>query len=168
MVDLPVLKALFDSEDLEQLICGARNLNFKDLKEVALYANGFTPESPMMKWFWEIVLGEWSDEQRKKLLTFTTGSDRAPVTGLKAMKFVLVLEGEGDGRLPTSHTCFNQLHIPQYSSIDVLRKNLEMVIENPTGFGIVWRRHVMFVNFKAKIRTLFSQFRPNYPTSSIN
>lgn len=137
MVDLPVLKALFDSEDLEQLICGQRNLNFHDLKEVALYANGFTPESPMMKWFWEIVLDEWTDEQRKKLLIFTTASDRAPVNGLKTMKFVLVLEGEGDGRLPSSHTCFNQLHIPQYSCKDVLRRNLEMVIENPTGFGLV-------------------------------
>ena len=59
MVDLPVLKALFDAEDLEQLICGQRNLNFAELKEVAMYANGFTPESPMMKWFWEIVLDEW-------------------------------------------------------------------------------------------------------------
>ena len=137
MVDLPVLKALFDAEDLEQLICGQRNLNFKELKEVALYANGFTPESPMMKWFWEIVLEEWDSAKQKNLLIFTTGSDRAPVNGLKTMKFVLVLEGEGDGRLPSSHTCYNQLHIPQYSSKDVLRRNLEMAIENPTGFGLV-------------------------------
>lgn len=107
MVDLPVLKALFDAEDLEQLICGQRNLNFAELKEVALYANGFTPESPMMKWFWEIVLGEWDSQKQKNLLIFTTGSDRAPVAGLKTMKFVLVLEGEGDGRLPNAHTCFN-------------------------------------------------------------
>ena len=107
MVDLPVLKALFDFEDLEQLICGQRNLNFNDLKEVALYGNGFTPDCPMMKWFWEIVLEEWDDERRKKLLIFTTASDRAPVNGLKTMKFVIVLEGEGDGRLPSSHTCYN-------------------------------------------------------------
>jgi hypothetical protein len=53
------------------------------------------------------------------------------------MKFVLVLEGEGDGRLPTAHTCFNQLHFPLYTSKDVLRRNLEMAIENPTGFGLV-------------------------------
>jgi hypothetical protein len=56
MIDLPVLKALFDAEDLEQLLCGQRNLDFNELKEVALYANGFTPECAMMKWFWEIVL----------------------------------------------------------------------------------------------------------------
>jgi ubiquitin-protein ligase E3 A len=116
MVDLPVLKALFDAEDLEQLICGTRTLDFNELKSVALYANGFTPDSPMMKWFWDIVLNEWDDEMRRKLLIFTTASDRAPVNGLKTLKFVLVLEGEGDGRLPSSHTCYNQLHIPQYSS----------------------------------------------------
>jgi hypothetical protein len=38
-------------------------LNFAELKEVALYANGFTPESPMMKWFWEIVLEEWDSQK---------------------------------------------------------------------------------------------------------
>jgi len=107
MVDLPVLKALFDAEDLEQLLCGTRTLDFNELKSVALYANGFTPDSPMMKWFWDIVLNEWDDDQRRKLLIFTTASDRAPVNGLKTLKFVLVLEGEGDGRLPSSHTCYN-------------------------------------------------------------
>lgn len=92
---------------------------------MALYANGFTPDSPMMKWFWEIVLDEWDSVKQKNLLTFTTGSDRAPVNGLSTLKFVLVLEGEGDGRLPVAHTCFNQLHFPMYSSKDVLRRNLE-------------------------------------------
>ena len=90
-----------------------------------------------MKWFWEIVLDEWDDEKRRKLLTFSTGSDRAPVSGLKSMKFYIVMEGEDDARLPSSHTCFNQLVIPKYTSKDVLRKNLETAIENSTGFGMV-------------------------------
>jgi ubiquitin-protein ligase E3 A len=78
-----------------------------------MQAKGFTPESPIMKWFWEIVIDDRTDEQGKKLLTFSTASDRAPVNGLKKMKFVLVLEKEGEGRMPSSHTCFNQLLIPQ-------------------------------------------------------
>ena len=54
-----------------------------------------------MIWFWEIVLDEFSDDQRKKLLAFTTGSDRAPITGLEDMEFILGIEGDdeekGDG-----------------------------------------------------------------------
>lgn len=47
----------------------------------------------MMKWFWEIVLEEYDDVKKKKLLEFSTGSDRAPVNGLKSMKFFIVMDG---------------------------------------------------------------------------
>ena len=70
-----------------------------------------------MIWFWEIILTEWDDEQRRKLLQFSTGSDRAPVNGLKSLNFTIVRDVDTDDkRLPSSHTCYNQLHIPQYSS----------------------------------------------------
>lgn len=92
----------------------------------------------MMKWFWEIVLDEWDDAMRRKLLTFSTGSDRAPINGLKSMKFYIVLEGgEDDERLPSSHTCFNQLCMPQYSTKDILRAKLTQAIEEAQGFGMV-------------------------------
>ena len=39
-------------------------------------------------------MDEWDDSKRRKLLTFATGSDRAPVNGLKSMKFYLVKDEE--------------------------------------------------------------------------
>ena len=90
MVDLPMLKALLDASELEELVCGERKLNFEELRDTAIYANGFTPNCPMMQWFWDIVLNEWDDAQRRSLLTFSTGSDRAPINGLKSMKFYIV------------------------------------------------------------------------------
>ena len=39
-------------------------------------------------------MDEWDDEKRRKLLTFSTGSDRAPVNGLKAMKFWIIKDDE--------------------------------------------------------------------------
>ena len=78
----------------------------------------------MMKWFWEIVLEEWSEAERRKLLTFSTGSDRAPVNGLKSLKFYIIKDGEDDDRLPSSHTCFNQLLIPKYSRKEILKARL--------------------------------------------
>lgn len=109
MVDKEVLKEILTPGDLEQIICGQRELDFKELKEYCIYANGYTPESELVSWFWEIVLDEWDDKMKRSLLTFSTGSDRAPVNGLKSMKFYIVKDDENvsDQKLPSAHTCFN-------------------------------------------------------------
>ena len=137
VIDMLVVKSLFDCEELETLICGQRELNFAELRDSAIYASGFTATCPMMKWLWEIVLEEWEDDKRRKLLTFSTGSDRAPVNGLKSLKFYIIKDGEDDQRLPSSHTCFNQLLIPQYTRKEVLRERLQTAVDNATGFGMV-------------------------------
>ena len=68
---------------------------------------------------------------------FSTGSDRAPVNGLKSLGFGIVRDGVSDDRrLPSSHTCFNRLDIPEYSSKAVMKRNLEIAIANATGFGL--------------------------------
>jgi hypothetical protein len=38
--------------------------------------------------------------------------------------------------LPTSHTCFNSLLLPEYSSKEKLRAKLLTAIENAQGFGL--------------------------------
>ena len=95
------------------------------------------PDDDIIKWFWDIVLNDFNDDQRKALLAFTTGSDRAPITGLEDVEFILGLEGEDDEKLPTSHTCFNQLLFQKYSSKEVLKVKLTMAVENCLGFGMV-------------------------------
>jgi len=40
--------------------------------------------------------------------------------------------------LPTSHTCFNVLLLPDYSSKDKLRERLLKAITNCKGFGMLW------------------------------
>lgn len=42
------------------------------------------------------MLDEWSDSQRRQLLAFSTGTDRAPVNGLKSMKFYIIKDTEKD------------------------------------------------------------------------
>lgn len=90
-----------------------------------------------MQWFWDIVFNEFDDEYRRKLLAFTTGSDRAPITGLEDVEFIVGLEGEDESKLPTAHTCFNQLLFQKYSSKEVLLKKLRQAVENCEGFGMV-------------------------------
>lgn len=44
-------------------------------------------------------------------------------------------------RLPTSHTCFNALLLPEYSSKEKLRERLLKAITYAKGFGMLWNLH---------------------------
>ena len=65
------------------MVQGETRLNFRELEEVCLYGNGFSPQHKLIKWFWQIVLHEYSQEEQRRLLVFATGSERAPVNGLR-------------------------------------------------------------------------------------
>ena len=43
----------------------------------------------------------------------------------------------GAHRLPTSHTCFNHLLLPEYSSRDKLEAKLRAAILQSEGFGLL-------------------------------
>ena len=55
-------------------------------------------------------------EQQKQLLFFVTGSDRVPIKGLASLtpEFTISRAGPHSDRLPTAHTCFNHLLLPDY------------------------------------------------------
>jgi hypothetical protein len=85
--------------------------------------------------FWNVVRN-MPLEQQKQLLFFTTGCDRAPVGGLGNLPFVVQRSGPDTSHLPTSHTCFNVLLLPEYSSREKLRERLLVAIANAEGFGL--------------------------------
>jgi ubiquitin-protein ligase E3 A len=105
------------------------------LERVTSYQNGFTKDSQVIRWFWELVRA-MNTEERKQLLFFTTGNDRAPVGGLATLRFIIQQNGEDTERLPTAHTCFNVLMLPDYSSKSKLENRLKLAIANSTGFGL--------------------------------
>ena len=115
---------LFKPEELELMVCGSKLLDFKELQANASYVDGYTQESEVVHWLWQIVIEEMSEAQRKEFLQFTTGCDRAPVNGLATLPFYVGRHGPDTDRLPTAHTCFNHLLIPEYSSKDKLRVKL--------------------------------------------
>ena len=53
---------------------------------------------------------------KRRLLSFITGSDRVPIDGLRNLRppFTISRNGAHSSRLPTAHTCFNHLLLPQY------------------------------------------------------
>ena len=127
---------MFKPEELELFVCGIPELNFNEWKKAARYVDGYNEESEVVVWFWE-VLGEMNEEQKKKFLMFTTGCNRAPILGLARLPLYVGREGPDSERLPSSHTCFNHLLIPEYPSKEKLREKLLIAINNSEGFGLI-------------------------------
>jgi hypothetical protein len=127
---------LFRPDELQLLICGSPVLDFEALERVTLYDNGYSKDHPVIKNFWDVV-HHMSLEQRKRLLFFTTGSDRSPIGGLAKLYFVITRHGPDSDRLPQSHTCFNHLLLPEYKTKEKLHERLLAAIENAEGFGML-------------------------------
>ena len=97
----------------------------------------------------------FSEKQKKKLLSFATGSDRVPLGGLSKVKFIIAKNGADSDRfvdackkkryiayflsirLPTAHTCFNVLLLCEYSSKEKLEERLLKAITHAKGFGMI-------------------------------
>lgn len=95
----------------------------------------YSQESPVIQWLWEI-LRNFDQETLAKFLFFVTGSFKVPFGGFK--NFRLKIEKLYDGNaLPTAHTCFNQLDLPEYESKEKMREKLLVaILEGNKGFYI--------------------------------
>uniref|UniRef100_A0A8D0D6M1 Ubiquitin-protein ligase E3A n=2 Tax=Sander lucioperca TaxID=283035 RepID=A0A8D0D6M1_SANLU len=130
------LKYLFRPEEVEMLICGSRKLDFEALEKTTEYDGGYSKDSQIIKDFWETI-HSFGEEQKRLFLQFTTGTDRAPVGGLGKLKMIIAKNGSDTDRLPTSHTCFNALLLPEYSSKEKLKERLLKAITYAKGFGML-------------------------------
>ena len=130
----PSLK-LFRYEELELLVCGLPHLDFNALQEGAKYEGGYHSNHPTILNFWEVI-HKLPLEQKKRFLAFATGCDRAPVGGLGRLTLQIHRSGPDSDRLPSAHTCFNILILPEYSSKAKLQERLTFAVENAHGFGL--------------------------------
>lgn len=126
---------MLQPEELELLVCGSQQLDFHELESVTVYENGYHPNHPVIKNFWAFVHSLTLEEQ-KKLLFFTTGSDRAPIGGLSKIDFIIVRHGDDGARLPQAHTCFNHLLLPSYNTREQLEDRFRKAFNNAEGFGM--------------------------------
>lgn len=135
--------AIFDSKELELLISGLPTVDLEDLKVNTEYHN-YTQDTQVILWFWE-VMNEFSREERAEFIQFVTGSSKVPIDGFKALpgiggfqKFQIHKCFASTDRLPTAHTCMNQLDLPEYVTKEQLKHLLKMAItEGKEGFGFV-------------------------------
>ncbi|CAK7911902.1 E3 ubiquitin-protein ligase Tom1p [[Candida] anglica] len=136
------LVAIFDEQELELLISGLPDIDVNDWKNNSTYMN-YSPSSPQIQWFWRAVKS-FDTEERAKLLQFATGTSKVPLNGFKELsgangtcKFSIHRDYGATDRLPSSHTCFNQIDLPAYETYDELRGSLLLALtEGHEGFGL--------------------------------
>ncbi|CRL01178.1 CLUMA_CG014451, isoform A [Clunio marinus] len=135
------LISIFNEQELELLISGLPNIDIEDLRANTEY-HKYQATSIQIQWFWR-ALRSFDQAERAKFLQFVTGTSKVPLQGFGALegmngiqKFQIHRDDRSTDRLPSAHTCFNQLDLPVYKSYDKLRTNLLKAIhECSEGFG---------------------------------
>lgn len=136
------LVAIFDEQELELLISGLPDIDVQDWQNNTTYIN-YSAASEQIQWFWRAVKS-FDNEERAKLLQFATGTSKVPLNGFKELrganggcKFSIHRDYGPTDRLPSSHTCFNQIDLPAYELYETLRGSLLLAItEGHEGFGL--------------------------------
>jgi E3 ubiquitin-protein ligase HUWE1 len=131
---------IFNEVELELLTSGLPDIDVADLKANVEYT-GYTPGSPQINWFWTAV-SRMGQEDLARLVMFVTGTSKVPLEGFSALqgmnglqKFQIHRASGGKDRLPSAHTCFNQLDLPEYDSCDTLSERLLRAVRETEGFG---------------------------------
>ncbi|CAG5120620.1 unnamed protein product, partial [Candidula unifasciata] len=136
------LVSIFTEQELELLISGLPTIDIDDLKANTEY-HKYQATSLQIQWFWR-ALRSFDQAERANFLQFVTGTSKVPLGGfanLEGMngtqKFQIHRDDRSTDRLPSAHTCFNQLDLPAYETFDKLRKMLLLAVsECSEGFGL--------------------------------
>jgi hypothetical protein len=85
--------------------------------------------------FWRVAQG-LAPKRKRRLLFFVTGCGRAPAGGLANVPLCVQRAGGDSEFLPTAHTCFNTLLLPEYATEEKMRERMVTALENAEGFGL--------------------------------
>ncbi|CAF1348466.1 unnamed protein product [Rotaria sordida] len=130
---------MFDEKEVELLISGLGEINVSDWRTYTMYKGGYTPDNPVIQWFWKAV-GSLNAEERTRFLQFVTGTSRLPMNGFRELwgssgPQLFTVEKWGDRtKLPRAHTCFNRLDLPPYENYQELRQKLTQAMEMSEAF----------------------------------
>ncbi|CAL8073193.1 unnamed protein product [Calicophoron daubneyi] len=78
--------SFFRPAELQALVVGSEVVNWNELRQNTDYQGVYWDKHPVIEWFWEVLLIEFSIEDKKKFLRFLTGCDRVPIVGFSSLK----------------------------------------------------------------------------------
>ncbi|CAF1140584.1 unnamed protein product [Rotaria magnacalcarata] len=122
---------LFTAHELEEAVCGKGYIDIEMLKRHTRYKND-NASSPHIQQFWSVFSEMFSEEQRKLFLIFVWGRSTVPHRDEDfSTKFTIAslqTSGDVDKVLPKSYTCTFTLHLPAYSTKEIMYERLNYAI----------------------------------------
>eukprot|EP00942_MAST-04A_sp_MAST-4A-sp1_P002005 g2005.t1 len=126
----------FSAEELKQLVNGKPIVNPQEIREGTRYTGGYEKgKHNTIEMFWK-AMKSFKNETREDVMRFVTGTAKVPLDGFDPAFTITLAEGADEETLPTSHTCFNQLVLPEYRSVEKLIEKLMYAVKHGHGFHL--------------------------------
>eukprot|EP00457_Paulinella_chromatophora_P000004 gb/GEZN01000004.1/.p1 GENE.gb/GEZN01000004.1/~~gb/GEZN01000004.1/.p1 ORF type:complete len:5481 (-),score=821.20 gb/GEZN01000004.1/:442-16884(-) len=123
------LSSLLTWQELEMRVCGRPGLDLAILRKHTKYS-GCTVNSPAVQYFWQ-VLQDFSEADRTRFLQFAWAKSRLPHDMGREAMTLSIRSSPGfktDKMLPKAETCFFLIELPNYSSLEITRKQLSIAL----------------------------------------
>eukprot|EP00460_Paracercomonas_marina_P001483 EW706253.1.p1 GENE.EW706253.1~~EW706253.1.p1 ORF type:complete len:154 (+),score=61.36 EW706253.1:38-499(+) len=127
--------SLFTWQEPERLVVGS-TFDLDLLMDMTQY-EGCSKDDAHIKLFWEMMRTRFTEREYTLFLSFVWGRSRMPVSKETwgDQKFrISNFGGRGrdtpDACMPVSHTCFNHLELPKYSTLDIMTERMLYAIVN--------------------------------------
>ncbi len=137
VVPLQVL-SLLTWQELELIICGRATIDLELLRRNTQYAQGLSPDDPVVGFLWR-VLESFNHETRRKFIRFAWAQDRLPADDhefkrnhTRMLVRASTAPGPPDARFPRADTCFFNVEMPRFSSEAILREKLLYALQTTT------------------------------------
>ena len=105
----------------EKRACAAATI---DVESIKLVTNFYATNEAFKDRFWKVV-GSFSNQDRSLLVKFATGRTRLAQGDRMEIRSN---PADNEARLPTAGTCSNYMNVPEYSTDEILSKNLLIAV----------------------------------------
>jgi hypothetical protein len=128
------LLCIFSTVLLQILVCGEQHIDLGQLQAITILKLPATET----EWFWKFVKS-LSQTQLQLFLAFVTGSSVLPSASNTFRITVQKVKSASTNSLPISHTCFNSLDLPAYTSYEEFERKMLLAIEwtSAKDYGLV-------------------------------
>lgn len=125
------IMSLFTWADIRDQVSGRVNIDVALLKSMTKYAgkekkgSWINANSKHIRIFWDMMENRMNNKERSEVIFFVWGRSRLPVNkkGFER-KFTIMANAKSQRKpnayLPVAHTCFFQLELPEYSTVDIM------------------------------------------------
>ncbi|XP_067901931.1 probable E3 ubiquitin-protein ligase HERC6 isoform X2 [Heterodontus francisci] len=130
--DKELLK-FFQPQELLDILIGNEDYDWNILEKNTTYERNYNRSHPTIEMFWK-VFHELPLGQKKKFLSFLTGTHRIPVIGMECIKIHIAPSQLTEDNYPEANVCFSTLNLPAYTSTESLKTKLVTAINAKKRF----------------------------------